>query len=420
MWCTVHRRGRAPDLGGLVQEAVSTSATKGYFASHNNRVQWYDVFAGMYESGDPPGNPLERAMYVYDDGGNPEMIVRSYSDTEQRYFLTRFTYDAGGRAWLLEQWTYDTELVGDPPEEVVLPGSQWRHALREFRYDGGGRARYLLRERDPQNAAVVLSALWTDYDAESVYADYTLAGGLATEQTAYVPGVSQTVDLAGTPQTMYVHGDQIGTSRALSDATSALARSTVFTAFGEPVYSSEGPDTRYGYVGAHGYEGGLIPDWPEFYGIPTDPYVHVGARWYDPATGHFLQRDPIGIVGTINVYAYVRNAPVTLSDPWGLDPLEGPPGYDRILQARMEAFSPEPALAGALMGAMGSAGRNMQESAGVGYKAGGTAVAAGVVLEASGIGAPAGASLQVAGACAFLIAAIIDGVGTVLVVVSSP
>ena len=95
----------------------------GLFAAHHNRLQWYDVFAGVYESDDPTGNPLERAMYVYDAGGNPEMIVRSYSDLEQQYFLTRFTYDAGGRAWLLEQWMYDTELVGDPPEEVVLPSS---------------------------------------------------------------------------------------------------------------------------------------------------------------------------------------------------------------------------------------------------------------------------------------------------------
>ena len=45
--------------------------------------------------------------------------------------------------------------------------------------------------------------------------------------------------------------------------------------------------------------------------------MHVGYRWYDPATGRFLQRDPIGIRGGTNVYAYVNNAPTGLVDPDG-------------------------------------------------------------------------------------------------------
>ncbi|UCE59203.1 MAG: hypothetical protein JSU63_17385 [Phycisphaerales bacterium] len=36
------------------------------------------------------------------------------------------------------------------------------------------------------------------------------------------------------------------------------------------------------------------------------------------ATGRFLQRDPIGIYGGHNVYAYVNNSPLTRVDPFGL------------------------------------------------------------------------------------------------------
>jgi RHS repeat-associated protein len=47
-------------------------------------------------------------------------------------------------------------------------------------------------------------------------------------------------------------------------------------------------------------------------------------RAYDPVTGRWLSRDPIGKAGGINLYAYVHNDPINLRDPTGLqdDPAE--------------------------------------------------------------------------------------------------
>jgi len=42
--------------------------------------------------------------------------------------------------------------------------------------------------------------------------------------------------------------------------------------------------------------------------------------YYDPGTGRFLTRAPIGYGGGINLYGFVGNNPVTGADPSGYGP----------------------------------------------------------------------------------------------------
>ncbi|MGI8765970.1 MAG: RHS repeat-associated core domain-containing protein [Gemmatimonadaceae bacterium] len=44
---------------------------------------------------------------------------------------------------------------------------------------------------------------------------------------------------------------------------------------------------------------------------------YMRGRWYDPELGRFIQEDPIGTDGGINVYVFAGNDPVTGSDPSG-------------------------------------------------------------------------------------------------------
>jgi RHS repeat-associated protein len=44
-----------------------------------------------------------------------------------------------------------------------------------------------------------------------------------------------------------------------------------------------------------------------------------GYRWYDPSLPRWLNRDPIGERGGINLYAYARNDSINFADPQGLD-----------------------------------------------------------------------------------------------------
>jgi len=112
-----------------------------------------------------------------------------------------------------------------------------------------------------------------------------------------------------------------GAGECIPGETAAVLQRPVYTAFGELVYDLAPQDTfiRYRYAGDWGYEGRL--------GSETNggsdsalglPYTHVGHRWYDPSTGRFLQRDPVGIRGGLNTYGYVSSNPPMFVDPWGL------------------------------------------------------------------------------------------------------
>ena len=98
--------------------------------------------------------------------------------------------------------------------------------------------------------------------------------------------------------------DMIGTTRFMTNASGNQFDPVVYTAFGERI---SGTNHRYGYAGAYGYQAH-----DEF------PLLHVGHRYYDPSTGRFLQRDPVGIRGGFGVYDYVNGAPTGTVDPSGL------------------------------------------------------------------------------------------------------
>jgi RHS repeat-associated protein len=90
------------------------------------------------------------------------------------------------------------------------------------------------------------------------------------------------------------------------DAGANVLTSHMFDAHGVGLSTAPTSDP-YGYKGQWGYyrdtETGLL--------LLTHRYLDVGA-------GRFLNRDPTGYAGGLNLYAYVANSPVKASDPMGL------------------------------------------------------------------------------------------------------
>ncbi|MFH1109326.1 MAG: RHS repeat-associated core domain-containing protein [Planctomycetota bacterium] len=243
-------------------------------------------------------------------GGGGAMAVAG-SDcgfSESRYTSTRFGYAKNGETVtyvLGEQWCWDPQVGGCPTNYTVT-------YAREFRYDGA-RARYMNAPLDLATMAPYNTTekptVWSDYDGDEIYGDYTVASAspwTVTNVNSYEAGVWRKLGSVAD----YLHNDHLGTLRLTTGSTGSPGAFRVFTAFGERLPGSA--TDRFGYVGAYGYQSTLDG------GAEVFPYLHVGARYYDPSSGRFLQRDPIGIRGGVNVYAYLRSGPTNRIDPSGL------------------------------------------------------------------------------------------------------
>jgi RHS repeat-associated protein len=103
--------------------------------------------------------------------------------------------------------------------------------------------------------------------------------------------------------------DHLGSLRLLVDPeTGTIAQRMDYDEWGNVLTDSNPDLTPFGFAG------GMYDR--------TTKLTRFGARDYDEAVGRWISKDPIGFSGASpNQYSYVRNNPISLSDPSGLVPL---------------------------------------------------------------------------------------------------
>ena len=107
-------------------------------------------------------------------------------------------------------------------------------------------------------------------------------------------------------QTYYLHYDQVGTLRLVTDADHNIIKEITYDTYGN-ILNDSNPNFKVPF----GFAGGLSDK--------DTNLVHFGHREYDPYTAKWTTKDPIDFSGgDSNLYGYVLNDPVNFVDSEGL------------------------------------------------------------------------------------------------------
>jgi RHS repeat-associated protein len=203
----------------------------------------------------PPGIAAEKVEYQYD--ANDRRILK-------RHITTPSTGPPTVKTWrmLWAGWLPIGEIVEDPIRPTMKRWFQWGP------------------------------------DVSGTLAE---AGGIGGLMAIYEE------DYSGNPKrTLLPVTDGIGNVTMVVDAaTGKVVAQYDFGPFGEP-------------IGETGEADACPFRWQTKYYDAESQQYYFGYRHYDPRTGRWLSRDPLGEAGGFNLYAYCGNDPVNRHDPLGL------------------------------------------------------------------------------------------------------
>ncbi len=143
------------------------------------------------------------------------------------------------------------------------------------------------------------------YDGADLVAEYNSAGALV-RRYVHGPAVDEPLvwyEGSGTTDRRWLHADERGSVVAVSNSSGASIATYSYGPYGETTNWS---GSRFRYTGQ--------------ITLPEVQLYHYKARAYSPTLARFLQPDPIGLSGGLNLYAYANNDPINMSDPTGLAP----------------------------------------------------------------------------------------------------
>ncbi|WP_334142557.1 RHS repeat-associated core domain-containing protein [Rhabdothermincola sp.] len=191
--------------------------------------------------------------------------------------------------------------VAGAASDVVIDVSAWyvpTLTTWSYTYDGDG-----LR-RTKTSPSGTTSFVWSQ--AEGLAMLLTETSDQHSTYYLYGPGGLPVEQINPDGSVWWYHHDQLGSTISVTDTAHGRVAEYTYDPYGRPAtVVAPPPDGRvaFGYAGQ--------------YTDPETGYQYLRARFYDPATGQFLSRDPLTPL-TREPYSYTGGNPLNAADPSGL------------------------------------------------------------------------------------------------------
>ncbi len=259
-------------------------------AGYSTGTNWGETYAI-----DAWGNLTNIGTYT---GKNPLGNLNCAGGNTNNQLNTCFGYDSAGNMISngLNTYTYDAE------NRIIAAGGQ------NYLYDGDGK-----RVAKCASSTCAVGTSGTFYwrnEAGNTLVESDVAGSFQNEYIFFNGKRIARRSLMGVEPVYYYYSDRLGSHSIVTDVSGVIQNESDYSPYGEEMIVADN----------------ISPQNYKFTGKERDSESaldYFGARHYASTMGRFMQPDPVGGHNedpqTLNRYAYVRNNPLSLTDPTGLD-----------------------------------------------------------------------------------------------------
>lgn len=277
----------------------------------------YDGLDRLTSGTYPAATGLATENYLYDPVGNRELP----------FDANAYIYDANNRmtksaGYSLNGYDADGSLTDRVGGGGLTVGAQYDVTNRPTAWatDTLSLSTYLDYAHEPQGRRVRVHAetvtgtitkettayyLWA---GDRIVAEYD-GNGARTVRYAYLPGDYAPIQQATVTATTYLHSDRLQTPRRGTSTAGVVTWKGDYRSFGDGAPNTDPDGNGQVVVVKHRFPGQYADESGLSYNFFRD---------YEPATGRYVEADPIGLGGGPNLFTYANLNPTTYSDPRGL------------------------------------------------------------------------------------------------------